>query len=89
MIPQFFTICFFIINKEGIDLFLVLDGLLGTQAPTFASSSIPQLQAASTPSPHVPNVSGKRGVPCIFFQKGTVKKATSEHFCMHRILQVQ
>ncbi|KAL2557681.1 Zinc finger CCCH domain-containing protein 17 [Forsythia ovata] len=47
-----------------------LDGLLGTQAPTSASSAVPPLQADSTPAPHVPNPSGKQGVPCIFFQKG-------------------
>ncbi|CAI9774714.1 unnamed protein product [Fraxinus pennsylvanica] len=46
-----------------------LDGLLGTQAPTSAPSAVPPLQTASTPS-HVPNASGKQGVPCIFFQKG-------------------
>ncbi|CAA2954875.1 zinc finger CCCH domain-containing 17 [Olea europaea subsp. europaea] len=47
-----------------------LDGLLGTQAPTSAPSVVPPLQTASAPSPHVPNASGKQGVPCIFFQKG-------------------
>ncbi|CAA2933261.1 Hypothetical predicted protein [Olea europaea subsp. europaea] len=64
-----------------------LDGLLGTQERTSASSSILPLQTVSTPC-DVPNVSNKQGMPCILFRKGCYLKVTGVPFCMHQILQI-
>lgn len=46
-----------------------LDGLLGAQVPTPTGSSVPPA-ASVAPTPNVPYVSSKQGVPCIFFQQG-------------------
>ncbi|KAL2545655.1 Zinc finger CCCH domain-containing protein 17 [Forsythia ovata] len=47
-----------------------LDGLLGSQLPISAGSSIPPSPATTAPVAHVPHTSGKQVAPCIFFQKG-------------------
>lgn len=47
-----------------------LDGLLGAELPTPIVPSVPQVQTPAIPAAHSSYVTGKQGVPCIFFQKG-------------------